>query len=249
MNKTVRSMCVVLALSMTPTSFATAQVDLSRPLQYKQRYETVSVSNGFTVNEAQTKSISLGGPRKVKSLIVQAEGVYRDSTIEVMVNGEVKGTIYAPGSDPSYVVTVADVTRSIEFRYRTGGSMRILQVYAVMSDFVSEQTDMSFSIGDASQVTKIAQLTIQKIAALQPYVSSEIYNEFLFPIKKSAGYVYVMSSAHGNLSKDTVARLVNLMDQIDYAKPALDELIQRDGSFNTVVDLLTIRETLHDWMN
>lgn len=249
MKQITRSLCLMLVLSMTPLSFATAQADISRTLKYKQSYQTIPVSGGFTVNEAQTKSVSLGGPRKVKSLIVQAEGVYRDSTIEVMVNGEVKGTIYAPGSDPSYVVTVADVTRSIEFRYRAGGSMRILQVYAVMSDYISEPTEISVGIGDASQVTQIAQLTIQKVAALQPYVSSEIYNEYLFPIKKSAGYVYVMSSAHGNLSRDTIARLVNLMDQIDYAKPALDELIQRDGSFNTVVDLLTIRETLHDWMN
>jgi hypothetical protein len=41
-------------------------------------------------------------------LIVQAQGISSDSVIEVMVNGQVKGTIYAPGRDPSYVVTIGD---------------------------------------------------------------------------------------------------------------------------------------------
>ena len=49
---------------------------------------------------------------------------------DVVVNGDVKGTIYVPGRDPSYIVTVGDYTDSIEFISRNGTSIisRILVV-------------------------------------------------------------------------------------------------------------------------
>ena len=58
-----------------------------------------------------------------------------------------------------------------------------------------------------------------------------------------------MSNAHGNLSKQTIAQLVALMDQIDFAQTYLGTLMSQDAAFDTVVDLLTVRETIEDMLD
>ena len=65
----------------------------------------------------------------------QAEGYYGDSTFEVVVNGDTKGTVRVPGRDPSYVVTVGEVTSSIQFRQTAGGNAHIRSVLAVESAY------------------------------------------------------------------------------------------------------------------
>ena len=63
----------------------------------------------------ETKSIYLGETREIKKLIISAEGIRKDAMFNVVVNGEVKGTIYVPGRDPSYHVTIEDSASQIEF--------------------------------------------------------------------------------------------------------------------------------------
>ncbi len=53
--------------------------------------------------------------RYIKKLIIAAEGVRNDAKFEVIVNKENKGTIYVPGRDPIYTVTIEDYASSIEF--------------------------------------------------------------------------------------------------------------------------------------
>ena len=72
------------------------------------------------LSEGQTKSISLRTDGYVKKLIISAEDVRNDAKFQVMVNGTVKGTIYVPGRDPSYIVTVEDSTSSIELMSEFG---------------------------------------------------------------------------------------------------------------------------------
>jgi len=50
---------------------------------------TISYDKDFTVNLAETKSIKLVEKSFIKNIIVQAEGIRKDSMIEVMVNGSV----------------------------------------------------------------------------------------------------------------------------------------------------------------
>ena len=84
---------------------------------------------------------------------------------------------------------------------------------------------------------------------MRTFSTAEEEAEFLYPIKKNAGLVFVMADAHGNISRRTGAQLIALIDQIDFARLYLNGLMQRDGAFDSVVQLLTVRETLADLLD
>lgn len=236
-----------LCILFTYLTFSTLLPAYAELPSYKEDYETLSISNSFTIGNSETKKVSLDSVHYVKNLIIQAEGLTSDSIIEVMVNGEVKGTIYAPGRDPSYIVTIAETASSIEFRHRSGGSMRIINTFATISKW-SRPNEFPHGgfYGSRDQVKELAQEALREIDFLQRIVTFEEYNEFLFPIKKSAGMVYVMSNAHGNLSKDTIRKLIALMDQIDFSRSYLNKIMISDDAFDSVVALLTVRETIEE---
>lgn len=83
-----------------------------------------------TLHAGTTQQVRLNGGRYVKKLIISAEGVRNDAMFDVVVNGDVKGTIYVPGRDPSYFVTVEDYTDSIELVSR-GGTAVISRILVV----------------------------------------------------------------------------------------------------------------------
>lgn len=213
-------------------------------------FTTIHLGGSFSIAPAEIKRISLSHPRYIKNIIVQAEGIRNDSIIEVIVNGQIKGTIYAPGRDPSYVVTIGESARTIEFRHIEGGSMRILNVVGTVSEWYGSPRDPhgGFS-GSKEEVAGLASLTLEQIEALKTLVSVDEESTYLFPIKKNAGLVYVMSTAHGNLSRKTIHQLMALQDQIDFAKPFLEKLMQREEAFDAVVNLLSIRERIQDMLD
>lgn len=212
--------------------------------------ETLIISGNFTLAPSETKSIPLKAIQKIKNLVIQAEGVNQDSMIEVMVNGEIKGTIYAPGKDPSYVVTIAEATRSVEFRHRSGGSMRIHQVIATVSGWSAPLPNPGGGFhGGYDEVVAAAQAAMAQVDHLKNYSTSNDIRDFLFPIKRKAGLVYVMATSHGHLSKDAILALTALMDQIDFARSHLGQLMQKDECFDASVELLTIRETISEWLD
>ncbi len=84
----------------------------------------------ITLYSGTTQQVRLNGERYIKKLIISSEGIRNDAMFDVVVNGDVKGTIYVPGRDPSYFVTVEDYADSIEFVSRNGNAIisRILVV-------------------------------------------------------------------------------------------------------------------------
>ncbi|MEK6705273.1 MAG: hypothetical protein AABZ06_05750 [Bdellovibrionota bacterium] len=105
------------------------------PIGGNEGVQTVELLSGsLHLDEAEMKSVRLGGTTAIQKLFVQAEAYRSDATIEVIVNGEVKGTLYLPARDPSYVVTIADTAGSIEFRHVRGGRVQIRSVRAVISN-------------------------------------------------------------------------------------------------------------------
>lgn len=91
---------------------------------------TDAIGGAFTLYSGSTQQVRLDGAKFVKKLIISAEGIRSDAMFDVMVNGDVKGTVYVPGRDPSYIVTVGEYTDSIEFISRNGTAIisRILVV-------------------------------------------------------------------------------------------------------------------------
>jgi hypothetical protein len=240
----------LFSLFMSSILFAGTQASAQISNSSLNNYQTVIVGSSTVIGNSETKSFPLKEAHYIKNLIIQAEGVGSDSMVEVMVNGEVKGTIHAPGRDPSYVVTIEDVTRSIEIRHvGAGGPMRIVQIMATMSQWYSNTPVSGGLNGDRNQVIALASRTLNLMTVLQRMATPSEFQTYLFPIKKSAGWVHIMSSAHGNLSKETIVKLVAMMDQIDFARPYLNQLMQKDEAFDAVVELLTVRETLADWLD
>jgi len=93
--------------------------------------QTSDVLRGsITLYSGTTKQVRLNESRYIKKLIISSEGVRNDAIFDVVVNGDVKGTIYVPGRDPSYFVTVEDYADSIEFVSR-GGTAIISKILVV----------------------------------------------------------------------------------------------------------------------
>ncbi|MBY0415808.1 MAG: hypothetical protein K2Q18_16670, partial [Bdellovibrionales bacterium] len=81
-----------------------------------------AISGSFNLYAGTTQQVKLDYSKRIKKLIVSAEGIRNDAMFDVVVNGDVKGTIYVPGNDPSYYVTINEYADSIEFVSRTGNA-------------------------------------------------------------------------------------------------------------------------------
>lgn len=199
-------------------------------------FETISLGGNLIIRNAETQTLWLQNTRYIKNIIVSAEGLYGDSSVEVMVNGEVKGTIYAPGRDPSYVVTIAETTSSIQFRYRGGGSMKINNVLAVT-------VQPRVSMNNLQGIGYMAVATIDKLSHFSTLQDEQTY---LLPIKKAAANLIVMAQAHGPSSHHTIEALNALKNQIDSAKAYFNQLIEEEGLFDTVVEIYSVRASIDE---
>ena len=252
----------VLATMLTVTSLmsATSKAELT-PVNFqtqpqsanKEVFETITLGNSFTVSTAQTKSIKLDNVRYIKNLFIQAEGTgFQDSQIEVFVNGSLKGSIYAPGKDPAYYITINESARSIEFRHRAGSAMRIIDIKATVSErkgeAVTENNSLQFK-GSDKQILQLAREAQQVVDALQDHCNAVDYAMYLYPIKKAAGLTSVYAASYGNLSYQTLAQMRVLADQIKFAAPHLNLMATYNEGFDMVVRLLSVQATIDDLTN
>ncbi|MBI3018598.1 MAG: hypothetical protein HYY61_01720, partial [Deltaproteobacteria bacterium] len=125
---------VKMAVGATRFSLDHALSDLTGYIQVlnPNQLETWNVlGSRRTLLPGNVASINLGEPRFIQRLTIQAQAQRSEAIMEVLVNGEVKGTIHLPARDPSYVVTVAAVTDSLELRHVSGGSIDILSIQSV----------------------------------------------------------------------------------------------------------------------
>ena len=78
------------------------------------------LKRSFRLRYGEEMTVPLTSPRYIRKLIISAEGVRNDAIFDVLVNGDIKGTIYVPGRDPSYYVTIEEFAESVEFVSRRG---------------------------------------------------------------------------------------------------------------------------------
>ncbi len=139
------------------------------------------LSQPLLLSEGETRSVALPNEFFVHKLFIQAEaqgpaGAY----VEVSAESDVKGTLYLPGVDPHYVVTIERRTHSIEFSSLRGRA-RILAVKA----FVSE----SGGPGPLPHEThsKMGRFSLDLIWAegeLEKHTTYPDYGSYLLPLKK-----------------------------------------------------------------
>jgi len=211
-------------------------------------WETVTAHGSwFSVYPGQTQSLDLDGVRHVQNVIIRAHAdSYTAGQFEVLVNGDVKGTVYVPGEDPTYVVTVAETASSIEFTNISGGTVDFQGVQAVQSSWSGYPTPTPGSLRGDSNVVDIAQDAIEITEQFETYVLPQEYQQYFLPIKKVAGRLMVYDMGRGDLSSKTAAAMVALRDQIDYAQGFLDQSMERDATFDLSVSLMTLRERIDD---
>ena len=219
---------------------------------FPDSYETVNLNiRSFTLSEGETRSVSVGTEWcHVQKVYVQASGYNSSSsTFQVLANGDAKGTIYVPGRDPSYIVTIGEVTSSIQFQHLSGGAANIKSISVVRScrpgsSVVTEPYYPEYSVNDRNDASALARRAINIVNQLQPYANYDEFGIYLLPIKKAAARAYAAAQARGSVSATVHQYLVILKAQIDYATPYVEETFERSAVFELSIELKSLGERL-----
>lgn len=83
---------------------------------------TFELISNLTLQDGEYKILYLPSLMYVSKIYISVEGIGSDAYFDVMVNGDIKGTIYAPGRDPLYIINVADTTNTINLRSMYGAA-------------------------------------------------------------------------------------------------------------------------------
>lgn len=207
------------------------------------------IQSPIIISANQSQFISTGRNYYINHLIINAEGVARDSMIEVIVNGVVKGTIYAPGRDPEYVVTVREVTGRIELRYKSGASMRILSLTIYRSEDGYEPGTIGHSPLGKAAVAQVAMNVINLTRKFESVLSTKDFEAYILPVKIVAGQLYAISSAHGDSSMKTMEKFQALHFSMGLAIGFIDELLRSSKTFDMAVNYLELREKIKEMMD
>jgi hypothetical protein len=244
--------CQLLAAMMISTGLlmganqAQAQTQNSST---EMSFQTVSLGS-VTLRDSQTKSLSLGKVRFIRNLVISAEGFGSGSMVEVMVNGLVKGTLYAPGRDPSFVVTIGEVAGSIEFRHRSGEAMRLNDVLATVSTGQgSSQPAGQPTVEADGDLQALAQKTLNVLESLRGFISPADEAMYFTPIRQQAGLVLAYAGARGEHSNKAIVAAKALQYQIAFARNYLEDLMQNEATFDFAVELIHIQESIDDLLN
>lgn len=253
MKKIFAMMIGIMAIA----SAAQAHAGGSRcPDNWVNQNTTITLSEwSFTVSEGATESVNLCRPMHVHKLYVQAEGTYSDAYAQVLVNGVVKGTLYVPGRDPSYVVTVEDDTSSIQVQ-SLRGTLRISNITAVVSEasggyyppMPSPGPNPGYGHGRPfpdsahSQMGAISSRVIWLVNNLEGYTNYQTYGTYLLPIRKAAAEALAIAEARGDTSMSARAYYEKLLQTMDDAAPYISNAFEVDYAMNLAIELMSKRE-------
>lgn len=208
--------------------------------------QSTVLSGYFHLGQGEIKSIPMH-PAYIEQVFVQAEGASRqDAMFEVWANGKPKGTIFVPGRDPSYIVTIRETVSSLEFRQTSGGSVTVHQVRASMSQG-TPQIGQRPGLGggySASAAVEVAQRTVAVVNELKPNANYAQLGAYLLPIRKSAARLYALGAARSTYSAPVRGALANLLTEIDQACNYIDQNLETDSMFDLTTELLMIREQI-----
>ncbi len=246
MNQLITKLGIVLSL----LSVSVAQA-------YSTSTETVELLSYQTwLYNSQTNTINLPSSqwRNVQKLFIQASGQNYDATFEVVVNGDVKGTIHVPGRDPSYVVTVGEVTNSIQLRHVSGSTVHIKSIQAVLSTVSVPCSNCELPpiapgyepmpLPYRNEASYLAREAIRIVDRLEGYASYSEYGTYLLPVKKAAARAYASSQARGPLSLNVREHLLALKQAILFSIPYIEVTFERDYAFELAIQLKSLGDRL-----
>ncbi|MDH4466535.1 MAG: hypothetical protein QE271_00635 [Bacteriovoracaceae bacterium] len=82
----------------------------------------IEIITNTVLRDGEYKQIFLPRFMFVSKIYISARGMNSNAQFDVMVNGDIKGTIFVPGRDPLYIVNVSTSTNSIELRSLMGSA-------------------------------------------------------------------------------------------------------------------------------
>lgn len=195
----------------------------------------------------QLESVPLHHTEYVEKLFVRAVGAdSRDGMFEVWANGKLKGTIYVPGRDPKYVVTIRERISSIEFRHISGGPASIINVYADNQRSGSSYARPQLGGSGAISATEIAQNTIQIVNDIKLSANYGQLGLYLLPIRRSAAELYSVAASHSAYDLRVRSAMQDLLAKISQAEAYIESNLETDQQFDGATDLLTMKEQLEN---
>lgn len=203
---------------------------------------TWEVSQGFRLEDHRTVSVSLEHPAYVESVRIAAEGIRYAGMFEVWANGKIKGSIYVPGEDPCYIVTIREVISSLEFRSLSNSDIRVRSVV------IENNSGVILNGGSLGDAVSLAQKTIELVNAVKPSANLEDLSNILMPIRKAAAHLYAAASVSSPYDTKTHSALVNLLVTINAASHYLDESLETDTNFELATGLLQVKEQLDNML-
>ncbi len=239
-------------IQKTLSLLALAFVVTANAQAFSNKTETINLNvTPFYLYSGETRTVSLGNDwRYVQKIFVQASGANSQSaTFQVVANGDVKGTIYVPGRDPSYVVTIGETTNSIQLQHVSGGTAYIQSITVVrdcrpVSSVPTEPYYSDYSWPARNEASALARRAITIVNQLQPYANYDEFGVYLLPIKKAAARAYAAAEARGSVSFTVHEHLRILKAQIDYAALYVDETFERSAVFELVIELKSLGDRL-----
>lgn len=214
-----------------------------------EKMQEIDLPAGFVVEAGTTKDVALAQARRIRTLVIEAQGQSTNSMVEVIINGKVKGTIFAPGTDPRYVVTIEDVASAITFKHLAGGGMQVLRIQATTSQWTAPDWSLATPYETGSLVKELAAVSIEVIENLRLKIDPSDDAKYLLPIKLAAGKVFIMTNGHGPVSKVATAELEKLAIEINNSRVYLDRIMSNPELFEDAVTMLTVFESIQDLLN
>lgn len=210
------------------------------------QWKTIDViGQPMVIPSGEIRSVTLPSSMNVYKFLIQAESTGRENALfDVIVNGDTKGTVLTPSVDPTYVVTVVQTTNSVQFRSISGGGFRLIRVLAVVNIADENARPPVRSFPSSGQIAQIALQSISLIRQMEPMATPAEQAAYLIPVKASAGRLYAIAAAYGPSSEKTRQAALELLGQIDGAKVFMDLQMSRNGSFDCIVEMLSLRAAL-----
>ncbi|OFZ52198.1 MAG: hypothetical protein A2381_01920 [Bdellovibrionales bacterium RIFOXYB1_FULL_37_110] len=207
--------------------------------EYRQTINLLTYAQN--VNEGETLSLRFDKSYFVHKLLIQAQsGNNSDTYAEVSANGDIKGTLYLPGQDPHYVVTIAENTDSIEFT-TIDNKLKLLSIKAIVS---IPGSIPDFPLNGASKMAYYSSICLKLINELDNYSSYEDFGSYLLPLRKAAAKSLAYAEARGDLSTIGRPYYEALLDTLDGSQPYFDRMMEISSAYEYVINLMTAREKI-----
>jgi len=193
----------------------------------------------------RTLSLPLNDWRVIQSVSMDVEAIGSDARLEVIVNGEIKASLFIPGHDPYYLVTIADAARSIELRHVSGGRIKVSSLVANVQRKAPVPHHGAFS-------SKAAQIGIEIIRNSNDFASLTSRYDFerhISPVKIRAGRVYAKATASGDADSELNQLMSELLTQMASSTNFIEQCMMKDQLFIIATKFLENQYKLDELLN